>query len=134
MGRVSSPPTAHARVRHRKDAWWLGNIALRPCPIWPCPVYPWTRKPLAATSRTASRLDAAFQFNPKVGRAILDAAPVGPATDLEFQIIFAVHRAFDHRVDPFASEFGFRARHQGVDNDKTTLRFSWIKFSASASA
>jgi hypothetical protein len=97
-------------------------------------VYPRIRQPVAATSRTAPRLDPAFQPRRKVSGAVLDTTPIGPATYLECEVTFTVHRAFDHRVDLLPVNLPFGLATKTSTNAKTALRFSRIKFSASTSA
>jgi hypothetical protein len=81
---------------------------------------------------TASRSDLPFQSGGGFSRAILHT--IRPATDLECQMVCAVHNAFDHCVDLFAGQLFFGLITKASTNAKTTLRFSRIKFSASTSA
>jgi hypothetical protein len=62
---------------------------------------------------------SAFQSSGEFHRAILDTAPISPATDFECQGMFRADRAFDYRVDQCQN-------HAEI--------FCGFKFSASASA
>ena len=75
-----------------------------------------------------------FQSCRKFGRALLEERPIKSATDLECQMMFTVHRAFDHRVNLTTRQFAIWACHKCVDQRQGDIEIFPDEISASDSA